>query len=60
MLEMFILSEITRLRAIAARNGLSRLDEMLMDAALVACAEIHGRSKLAAASTPAARPRLDA
>ena len=58
MLEMFILSELTRLRAIAARNGLTRLDEMLMDAALVACSEIHGRADLAAG--PAARPRLDA
>ena len=58
MLEMFILSELTRLRAIAARNGLTRLDEMLMDAALVACSEIHGRADLAAA--PDSRPRLDA
>lgn len=57
MLEMFILSELTRLRAIAARNGLTRLDEMLMDAALVACSEIHGRAE---AAGPAARPRLDA
>ena len=57
MLEMFILSELTRLRAIAARNGLTRLDEMLMDAALVACSEIHSRADAAA---PAARPRLDA
>jgi hypothetical protein len=55
MLETFILGELKRLRAVAARNGLTRLDEMLMDAALVACSEIQGRAELSAA-----RPRLDA
>lgn len=43
MLEIYLLNEINRIRAIAARHGLSRTDEALQDATLLACSEIHDR-----------------
>jgi hypothetical protein len=41
MLESYFLDEIDNLRLVARHHGLKRLDEMLLDAALTACSELH-------------------
>lgn len=41
MLEAFFLTEIDNLRIVARRHGLTRLDELLLDATLTACSELH-------------------
>ncbi len=43
MLEIYLLNEISRLREIMARHGLTRTDEALQDVTLLACSEIHER-----------------
>lgn len=43
MLESYFLDEIDNLRLVARQHGLARLDEVLLDAALTACSELHDR-----------------